>query len=287
MPFPTLFTLDCLARQAGEILLAGYNSRPGFDRPAAVEHKGEIDLVTELDYRSESYLLDEIKTRFPGHQVVTEESGTIEGDHDHLWYIDPLDGTVNFVHGLPVFSVSLAYAQEGVLKLGAVYDPRREECFTAERGRGAWLNGEPIKVSSVKTLEESLLVTGFPYDIRTNPDNNLDHFVRFSLRVQGVRRLGSAALDLCYVAAGRLDGFWEIRLNAWDVAAGGLIAQEAGARLTDIHGGPDFLANPQSIVAANPDLHPLMLEVLNRVSDPPRANNRPTPENPLARSNPD
>jgi myo-inositol-1(or 4)-monophosphatase len=277
MTFPTLSTLDSLARQAGEILLAGYNSRPGFGRPADVEHKGEIDLVTELDYRSESYLLDEIKTHFPGHQVVTEESGTIEGDHDHLWYIDPLDGTVNFVHGLPVFSVSLAYAQDSVLKLGAVYDPLREECFTAERGRGAWLNGEPIKVSSIKTLEDSLLITGFPYDIRTNPDNNLDHFVHFSLRAQGMRRLGSAALDLCYVAAGRLDGFWEIRLSAWDVAAGGLIAQEAGARLTNMHGEPDFLASPQSIVAANPYLHPLMLEVLNSFSGPPRANNHLTP----------
>lgn len=277
MPFPILSTLDSLARQAGGILLAGYNSRPGFEHPLEVEHKGEIDLVTELDYRAESFLLEEIKTRFPSHRVVTEESGAIEGDRDHLWYIDPLDGTVNFVHGLPIFSVSLAYAQDGVLKLGAVYDPWREECFTAERGRGAWLNGEPVKVSSVKILEDGLLVTGFPYDIRTNPDNNLDHFVRFSLRAQGVRRLGSAALDLCYVAAGRLDGFWEIRLNAWDVAAGGLIAQEAGARVTEIHGEPDFLATPQSIVAANPYLHPLMLEVLNSITDPPRANNCLTP----------
>lgn len=277
MPSPTLSTLDSLARGAGEILLAGYSSRPGFDRPPEVEHKGEIDLVTEVDYRSESYLLDEIKNRFPGHRVVAEESGAIEGDWDHLWYIDPLDGTVNFVHGLPVFSVSLSYAQNGVLNLGVVYNPCREECFTAERGRGAWLNGEPIKVSNVKFLEDSLLATGFPYDIRANPDNNLDHFVRFSLRAQGVRRLGSAALDLCYVASGRLDGFWEISLNAWDVAAGGLIAQEAGARVTDIHGGPDFLASPQSIVAANPYLHPLMLKVLNSFTAPPRANNRLTP----------
>jgi myo-inositol-1(or 4)-monophosphatase len=258
-----LSTLVSLARQAGEILLAGYKRSSASDHSLQVKHKGEIDLVTELDYQAESFLLEEIKTRFPSHEVVTEESGAIQGDHDHIWYIDPLDGTVNFVHGLPVFSVSVAYAHDGALTLGAVYDPLREECFTAERGRGAWLNGEMIRVSSLEALKDSLLVTGFPYDIRTNPDNNLDHFVRFSLQVQGVRRLGSAALDLCYVAAGRLDGFWELRLNAWDVAAGGLIAQEAGARVTDIHGGLDFLAIPQSIVAANPHLHPLMLDVLN------------------------
>ncbi|HZD56846.1 MAG TPA: inositol monophosphatase family protein [Anaerolineales bacterium] len=263
MPSPNISILVSLIREAGGILLAGYRRSSASDQSLQVEHKGEIDLVTELDYQAESFLLEEIKTRFPGHRVVTEESGAIQGDQDHLWYIDPLDGTVNFVHGLPVFSVSVAYAQAGVLTLGAVYDPLREECFTAERERGAWLNGEPIRVSDVKALKDSLLVTGFPYDIRTNPDNNLDHFVHFSLRAQGVRRLGSAALDLCYVAAGRLDGFWEIRLNAWDVAAGGLIVQEAGARVTDIHGKPDFLTTPQSIVAANPTLHPLMLEVLN------------------------
>jgi myo-inositol-1(or 4)-monophosphatase len=175
-----------------------------------------------------------------------------------------LDGTVNFAHGVPIFSISVAFAEDGDLKLGTVYDPIQEECFTAERGRGAWLNGEPIRVSRTGNLDDSLLVTGFPYDIRTNPENNLDNFARFSLLTQGVRRLGSAALDLCYVAAGRFDGFWEMRLNAWDVAAGGLIAEEAGARVTGLRGEPDFLSPPHSILAANLQLHPLMLEVLQR-----------------------
>ena len=241
---------------------AAFNPRPGFNPSLHVERKGVIDLVTDLDYRAESYLMEQIQTRFPGHAIVAEESGGLEGSHAHLWFIDPLDGTVNFVHGLPFFSVSLAYAHEGDLALGVVYDPIRDEIFTAQRGQGAWLNGDPIKVSQVRDLNDSLLVTGFPYDIRTNPENNLDLFAKFSLRTQGVRRLGSAALDLCYVAAGRLDGFWEMRLNAWDVAAGGLIAQEAGAAVTNMRGDANFLSPPQSILAANPTLHDLMLQVL-------------------------
>lgn len=266
MSRPNLTTLESLARGAGQIVRRGYNPRPTIEPHLEVEHKGVIDLVTEIDFQAESYLLGEIKSRFPGHSLVTEESGGLDGDGDRRWYIDPLDGTVNYVHGVPVFSVSVAYAEEGDLRLGVVYDPIRDECFSAERGRGAWLNGEPVAVSKTGNLDDSLLVTGFPYDIRTNPDNNLDHFIYFSLRSQGVRRLGSAALDLCYVAAGRLDGFWEIRLNAWDVAAGGLIAQEAGATVTDLSGGPDFLSTPQSILAANPVLHRLMLEGLREGS---------------------
>lgn len=253
-----------MARSAGEILRDGFQLRPGSHEGFHVEHKGVIDLVTELDYRVERLLLNEIKERFPGHGAVAEETGGLEGSGTRLWYIDPLDGTVNFAHGLPFFSVSVAYAEDGDLKLGVVYDPIQEECFTAERGRGSWLNGELIRVSGASTLDDSLLVTGFPYDIRTNKEDNLDHFAKFSRLTQGVRRLGSAALDLCYVAAGRLDGFWELRLNAWDVAAGGLIGQEAGARVTDLHGEPDFLSPPHSILAANPRLHPLMMEVLQR-----------------------
>jgi myo-inositol-1(or 4)-monophosphatase len=164
---------------------------------------------------------------------------------------------------MPIYSVTVAFAKEGEIWLGAVYDPTRDECFSAEKGRGARLNDEPIQVSDISDLDHSLLVTGFPYDIRINPDNNLNHYANFTLRTQAVRRLGSAALDLCYVAAGRFDGFWEIRLSPWDVAAGGLIAQEAGAIVTDLYGNPDFLSTPQSILAANPLIHPLMLRVLS------------------------
>jgi myo-inositol-1(or 4)-monophosphatase len=262
MPIPDLPTLQSLAREAGAILRDAFNPRPGFNPSLHVEHKGVIDLVTDVDHRAESYLIEQIHARFPGHAIVAEESGGHEGSDAHRWFIDPLDGTVNFVHGVPFFSVSLAYAHQGNLALGAVYDPIRDECFTAQRGRGAWLNGDPIKVSQVSDLNDSLLVTGFPYDVRTNPENNLDLFAKFSLRTQGVRRLGSAALDLSYVAAGRLDGFWEMRLNAHDVAAGGLIAQEAGARVTSMQGDSNFLSPPQSILAANPALHEVMLQIL-------------------------
>jgi myo-inositol-1(or 4)-monophosphatase len=256
MDHPELFDLERMACEAGEIVRIGYGS--DFE----VSHKGAIDLVTDIDHRSESYLINEIRQLFPEHRIVSEESGVISGQNQHLWFIDPLDGTVNFAHLVPVFTVSIAYQQDGAVKLGVVYDPMRDEMFSAQRGEGAWLNGKQLRVSSTDRLDNSLLATGFPYDIRTHPEKNLDHFTRFSIRCQGIRRLGSAALDLCYVAAGRYDGFWELRLNAWDVAAGGLIAEEAGASVTDIHGNPDYFANPQSILAANPALHPQMIEVL-------------------------
>ena len=259
---PTLNFLESLARRAGTILLEGFIQRPGFERHHQVDYKSAIDPVTEVDLCSEAFLLGEIQKHFPEHQIVAEESGLQLGDKKWLWYIDPLDGTVNFAHGIPIFSVSIAYAEKGDLKLGVVFDPIHNECFSAERGKGAFLNGLPIRVSAAKTLNESLLVTGFPYDIRDNSETNLDNYALFALRTQGVRRLGSAALDLCYVAAGRLDGFWELRLSAWDIAAGGLIAQEAGALVTGIDGVSHFLSTPYSILAANHDLHPLMLEVL-------------------------
>lgn len=259
---PSLTELESLARSAGEILRRGFIRRPGIEGSQKVDHKGVIDLVTEIDRRSEEFLIGEITSRFPDHRIVTEESGELQGDDCCQWYIDPLDGTVNYAHSIPICSVCLAYAEDGELKMGVVYDPLQDECFSAERGRGASLDGAPIRISSQEHLDQSLLVTGFPYDIRTNPENNLDHYANFALRSQGVRRLGSAALDLCYVASGRFDGFWELRLSAWDVAAGGLIAREAGARVTSIDGNPDFLKPPYSILAANPGLHPRMLEVL-------------------------
>lgn len=254
---PTLLDLEILARQAGEIL------RVHFGRCLQIGHKGIIDLVTDADRHSEDFLLSEIRRCFPGQRVVAEESGGLDGNDGQTWYIDPLDGTVNYAHGLPIFAVSIAYAENSLVRLGVVYDPMRGECFSAERGQGAYLNGHRLRVSVAESLDQSLLVTGFPYDIRTNPQNNLDYFARFALQAQAVRRLGSAALDLCYVAAGRFDGYWEIRLQAWDVAAGGLIAEEAGAKVTNLSGGADYLSQPQSIVAANPLLHPKIISLLN------------------------
>ncbi len=255
---PTLNDLTTLALQAGEIL------RRNFNQHLRVDHKGLIDLVSEADRQSEQFLLSFIREHFPGNRIVAEESGVTAGNEDRAWYIDPLDGTVNYVHGLPIYSVSIAYANKGKLTLGVVYDPSRDELFSAEAGAGAWLNGEPIQPARAPDLDHALLVTGFPYDIRTNPKNNLDHYAHFALHSQGVRRLGSAALDLSYVACGRLDGFWELRLNPWDVAAGGLIAQQAGAVVTNLQGSEDFISPPQSILAANPTLHALMLKELPR-----------------------
>ena len=253
---PTLALLESLARKAGDILREGQIN--GFK----VSFKGEIDLVTEVDQRSEAFLLSEIAHQFPSHRVIAEETGEVEGDCDCAWFVDPLDGTVNYAHGVPFYAVSIAYQKEGELRLGVVYDPMRDECFTAERGRGAWLNGHPLQVSTQTQLLQSLLVTGFPYDIRTNPDNNLDHYARFSLLSQGVRRMGSAALDLCYVAAGRFEGFWEIQIKSYDIAAGGLIAEEAGAVVTNVHGSKDYLDAPISILAATPGIYAEMLQLV-------------------------
>ena len=187
-----------------------------------------------------------------------------QGSDEHVWYIDPLDGTVNYAHNIPIFCVSIAYAFRGTLTLGAVYDPMREEMFLAERGKGAHLNGRLLRVSSAVELQKSLLVTGFPYNAWNTPQDNFDNFVKFGKLSRGVRRLGSAALDLSYVAAGRFDGFWEMALNPWDVAAGGLMVEEAGGRVTSVSGETDYISSPQSILACTPGIHARMLEELIR-----------------------
>ncbi len=255
MNLPTLTDLERMARQAGQILSDGY------EKDNRVDYKGVIDLVTEIDHASEAFLLGEISRLFPGHNILAEESGlTANGNAEHLWFVDPLDGTVNYAHGIPIFCVSIAYAYQGQVCLAAVYDPMRAELFTAERGKGAYLNGSRrLWASSQSDMQKSLLVTGFPYDAWNTGRDNFDNFVQFSKRSQGVRRLGSAAIDLCYVAAGRFDGYWEISLKPWDVAAGGLIAEEAGALVTNISGSADYLNPPQSVVAANPALHAKIL----------------------------
>jgi len=252
---PTLADLQACARQAGEYLCKGYGLQHTF------EHKGRIDLVTEYDKRSEEILLGMIRSRFPGHSILSEETGSHPGDEDHLWYIDPLDGTTNFAHGLPIFAVSIAYADRQGVRLGVVYDPTRDEMFSAERGFGAWLNGKPLRVSLTSNLLQSLLTTGFAYDDWVI-DTNLKLFDRLQRLTQGVRRLGSAALDLCYVAAGRVDGYWEVSVQPWDLAAGGLIAAEAGALVTNLQGGPDYLTPPCHILAANPTLHAVLRQTI-------------------------
>ena len=253
-----LENVEMIAVEAGRIL------REGYGKPHTVGHKGVIDLVTEIDRQSEAFLVKEIQARFPNDHILAEENGEVAGNPERVWYIDPLDGTVNYAHRVPIFAVSIAYAVKGVLQIGVVYDPMRDECFSAERGRGAFLNQNPIHPSSAKMLGNALLVTGFPYDIWEGVDTNLDNFAMFSMRTQGVRRLGAAALDLCYVAAGRFDGYWEIKLKPWDVAAGALIVKEAGGIMTDIHGKDTFMDIPITVLAANPYIHNEMLTLLNQ-----------------------
>jgi len=261
---PALTDLESLARQAGALL------RAGFGRADQIHYKSEIDVVTDTDRLAEDFLIREIKGQFAGHSIVAEESGEtpgrIPGDkspgYSRVWYIDPMDGTVNFAHGLPHFGVSIGFAADGVMRCGVVYDPMRDECFSAERGVGAWLNGAAIRASGASDLNTSLLATEFGYDIRSHPQNNLDQYAYFTLHTQGVRRTGSAALDLCYAACGRFDGYWELRLKPWDVAAGGLIAELAGARVCKVDGEADYVTPPCSILAAAPGIHRQMLEVI-------------------------
>jgi len=228
--------------------------------------KGAVDLVTPFDLEAQEILVGRLEAAFPGHGFLAEEGLSKPGDSDYRWIIDPLDGTTNYSHAFPVFSVSAALERAGRVVLGLVFDPTREEMFRAEAGRGASLNGAAIRVSGIAELGKSLLATGFPYDIRTSPDNNLGYWKRFIVRAQAIRRCGSAALDLAYVACGRFDGFWEIKLKPWDVAAGALIVAEAGGRVTDLAGGQHSLQAP-GILATNGLVHPAMLEVLRL--DPP------------------
>ncbi|HEU4686387.1 MAG TPA: inositol monophosphatase family protein [Nitrospira sp.] len=244
------------AREAGRVLLE--YARTGFQ----IEHKNTIDLVTDADRAAERCIVDFVRARYPSHRILAEEQGVAaHSASPYQWIIDPLDGTTNFAHGLPVYSVSIAVERDGECIIGVVFDPTRDELFTAERGRGAYLNAGPIRVSGVDRLDHALLVTGFAYDVRDTPNNNLDHFSRFALRAQGVRRTGSAALDLCYVAAGRFDGFWEVKLHPWDMAAGCVILRESGGTVTDFS-GVRFSIYGKELVASNGRIHQSMLSVL-------------------------
>ena len=230
-----------------------------------IEHKHgeERNLVTEIDKKAERMIIEKIKKRYPLHNFLGEESGSHKAVSDYKWIIDPLDGTTNFTHGLPVFCTSIALEHKGEIVLGAIYDPSADELFTAEKNKGAYLNNRRIRVSQTSKLIESLIVTGFPYDIKDNPYNAVQHFSNVLMEAQAVRRLGSAALDLSYVACGRFDGFWEVALNPWDMAAGVLFVEEAGGRFTNFKGFPSTVYFP-NVLATNGLIHDQLIDVLRR-----------------------
>ena len=244
-------------------LEAGALLRDYYQRGVTAEYKGEIDLVTEADRASETLILDRIRAAYPDHAILSEESGANHQTSRFKWIADPLDGTTNFAHGFPAFCVTLALLVDDTLELGVTYDPLRDELFTARRGQGARLNDRAIHVSKTPRLDRALLCTGFPYDRRTNPINNTQQFVDFLVQSQAVLRVGSAALDLAYVASGRLDGFWEFRLNAWDMAAGVLLVNEAGGHTSEPDGAPIRQWSGR-IVASNGLFHAEMIDVLAR-----------------------
>ncbi|MGQ9694776.1 MAG: inositol monophosphatase family protein [Thermodesulfobacteriota bacterium] len=243
------------AKQAGIIL------KKNLSKKRKIAYKGVVNLVTEMDFLTEEIITSLIKKHFPNHNILAEEKVNWQGDSAYRWIIDPLDGTTNYAHGFPIFCVSIALEKDNEIILGIVYDPMREELFIGEKGKGARLNGQKIHVSSVPKLSQSLLATGFPYDLRESSKNNFDHFRNFALRVHAVRRAGSAALDLCYVAAGRFDGFWEMKLGPWDFAAGSLIVKEAGGKVTDFGGHPLNL-NSGHVLASNGKIHQEMLSII-------------------------
>lgn len=251
-----LETVKEIAVAAGDLItnIAG----SGFD----IRRKGPVDLVTEADIAAEKFVTGEINKHFPGQAVLAEEAGGQAGD-GYLWVIDPIDGTTNFAHGFPVFSVSIGLMIDRESALGVVYEPNLKELFCAVGGGGATLNNQPIKVSTIKDLDESLLATGFPYSLRQDHQKVMDDFVRVSLACQGVRRAGAATLDLCNVACGRFDGFWEVGLRPWDTAAAVLIVLEAGGQVSTFDGSPFDHFNPE-IVATNGELHTDLVTLLTK-----------------------
>ena len=240
---------------------AGKELKRGMARKKKISFKSPISLVTETDKAAEKLIIKIIHKQFPTHSILAEESGVTEKSASHKWVIDPLDGTTNFAHDYPQACVSIGYEQEGTILMGGIYNPFHEELFFAEKGKGAFLNRKRIHVSKAETLSRSLLVTGFPYDRTERPDYYLKYVKQFLQKTQGLRRLGSSALDLCYVACGRFDGYWEMKLNAWDVAAGTLIVREAGGRVTDIKGEEHSIYGDE-LIATNSLIHKEMLELL-------------------------
>jgi myo-inositol-1(or 4)-monophosphatase len=253
--------MSAIAREAGALLLTYFQQR------LKIEYKGDADLVTAADRAAEALIRERITQQFPSHDVLGEEQGLNDQGSDYRWYVDPLDGTTNFAHGYPVFAVSMALehrdSQQARRIAGVVYDPTRDELFTAEQGKGAHLNGKPIHVSKIAQLKECLVATGFPSHKRhKNP--NIHFYHQITLRTHGVRRAGSAALDLCNVASGRFDGFWEFNLNPWDTAAGVLIVEEAGGRVTRFDGSP-FELNSSETLASNGLVHDALVHEFQEI----------------------
>jgi myo-inositol-1(or 4)-monophosphatase len=247
-----------IAREAGA-LLANY-----FERRIAFELKGEFDLVTEADRASERLVVERLRSHFPTHGIVAEEGGGHESTSEYRWYVDPLDGTTNFAHSFPVFNVTLGLEHAGEMVAGVIYDPIRQEMFTAERGAGAWLNHRRIRVSGVKRLEDSLGSTGFPSRKRHH-NVNIHFYYQMAMASHGVRRTGSAAIDLAYVACGRLDLFWEFGLKPWDMAAGTLLVREAGGTVSDMGGAPHRLTASEHVLVDNGALHAQVVEIFGEI----------------------
>ncbi len=249
-----------VAREAA--LTAGNYLKKCFGRESGIEYKGDINLVTERDKESQKIIYKMIKENFPLHSILGEEDLNVEKDKEMLWLIDPIDGTTNFARSLPAFCVSIAFMREGRVQMGVVYIPLLDEMFYAVRGSGAFLNKKPIHVSKEKGIGKSLLATGFPYDRRESKINNVDHFNKFIVRALGIRRMGAAAMDICYTAAGRFDGFWELKLFPWDTAAGLLMVEEAGGKVTDFSGNP-FDPFMKECIASNGLIHSQMIEIIH------------------------
>jgi len=248
------------ADAAGEIM------RANWQKPKTIDYKGVIDLVTETDRQCERRIVEILTRQFPNHSILAEEQTLLERQgNPYRWIVDPLDGTTNFAHGYPHFCVSIALEQDGEIVLGLVYDPLRHECFQALKGHGATLNGQSLRCSIVDDLDKALLATGFPYDRRDHVDYFLIYFKAFLTRCQGIRRNGSAALDLCYVACGRIDGYWELKLKPWDVGAASLIVAEAGGILSDFRGGTFDIRGGETL-AANALIHPQMARITSSIA---------------------
>jgi myo-inositol-1(or 4)-monophosphatase len=262
------------ALEAGEILVAE------FDRPVKISYKGEVDIVTQADRRSEAAIVARLRRYFPKHAIVAEEGGGQEGDAVHRWFVDPLDGTTNFAHRYPCFAVSIGLEEAGELRVGVIYQPITKELFTASKGEGAFLNEKPIRVSSIEHLSTSLLATGFPSHKRARSPNIL-YYWNFTLRSHGVRRNGSAAMDLACVACGRFDGFWEFGLHAWDTAAGALLVREAGGKVTTFSGGP-YRPGDYETLASNgwihAELQELSANIRQQIATGPELPHVPAPE---------
>lgn len=248
-----------IAQEAGEIIRNAHGTRFTIE----IKSNNLKNLVTEIDKKSEQTIIDFIKKKYPFHNILSEEGGETKSSSDYLWVIDPLDGTTNFAHGLPIFSVSIGLQYKNETIAGVVYDVMRDVIYSAEKGSGSFENNKKVSVNSNENIEESLLVTGFPYNVSENPEKVFERFIEMLKVARAVRRLGSAAIDFCYVAAGVFDGFWEVHLNPWDICAGKLIVEEAGGKVTDFYGNPISIFN-KTILSTNGKIHNKMIELLNK-----------------------